>query len=148
MTVLLLGSLSKHTPAERKYNKVKCALAIKSSRLPMSPFKQLQGEQNKNKHININGFTWKDAGSFFTQQEQGKMEFITLISYAPPVAEGRLFIALCQDPSSCHLDGSNMGGRVNMREQKKQFKIIDIISYVLEMGINGCRTVFVVYFRS
>ena len=45
-------------------------------------------------------------------------------------------IALCRDPSTHHL------------EQKKSFKTIDIVSYALEVSVNGVTCVFVVHFRS
>ena len=66
----------------------------------------------------------------------------------PPVAEGRLFIALCPDPSTRHLDGSTMGGQLKLKEQKRSSKIIDIISYALKMGTNGCRTCVCSLFQS
>ena len=49
--------------------------------------------------------------------------------------------------------GRNMGGRVKkMKEQKKVFQkhrySIDIVSYALNVSVNGVTCVFVVHFRS
>ena len=59
-------------------------------------------------------------------------------------------IALCRDPSTRHLDGykplwmgRNTGGQV-----KKGSKTIDIVSYALEVSVNGATCVFTVHFRS
>ena len=43
--------------------------------------------------------------------------------------------------------GRNMGGRVKMKEQKKSSITIDIVSYALNVSVNGFTCVFVVQFR-
>ena len=41
-----------------------------------------------------------------------------------------------------------MGGRVKkMKEQKRSSKTIDIVSYALNVSVNGVTCVFVVHFR-
>ena len=64
-------------------------------------------------------------------------------------------IALCRDPSTCHLDGlkriwmgRNMGGREKNEGAKKVSKTVDIVSYALEVSVNGVICVFVGHFRS
>ena len=40
------------------------------------------------------------------------------------------------------------GGRVKMKDQKRCSKTIDVVSYALEVDVNGVTCVFVVHFRS
>ena len=48
--------------------------------------------------------------------------------------------------------GRNMGGRgwmgKKMKEQKRSFKTIDIVSYTLKVSVNFVICVFVAHFRS
>jgi len=48
------------------------------------------------------------------------------------------------------VDGSKYGwtGNTKMKEQKRSYKTIDIVSYPLKVSINGVTCVFVVHFRS
>ena len=41
-----------------------------------------------------------------------------------------------------------MGGQVKNEGAKRCYKTIDIVSYALEMSVNGVTCVFVVHFRS
>ena len=43
--------------------------------------------------------------------------------------------------------GRNMGGRIKNEEQKRSSKTIDIVSYALEVSVNGVTCVFLVHFR-
>ena len=41
-----------------------------------------------------------------------------------------------------------MGGGVKKLSKKRSFKTIDIVSYALEVSVNGVTCVFVVHFKS
>ena len=64
-------------------------------------------------------------------------------------------MVLCRDLSTRHLDGQSllwMGRNVvdgnKIKEPKRCSKTIDIVSYALEVSVNGVTFVFVVCFRS